>query len=205
MIWFAARLLDHAARVMPRARRDWIQAMRAELAYIPSPLAALAFALGCVRASYAQRAVDAVSLAVLARSVLAAYALVCAGCYVLATVMMIAIKVTPNLTPQDLGSGPGTAQTLLFFQTYPVSRLAIFPVVAILLAIGAILLARRKPDAFPLLISAAAGALMVAVPDTHAIWGVNWPLALSSDWLIPLACFAPIWWLSRRAPDLKPA
>lgn len=199
MIKLAARLLDHAARVMPPSRRLWVDAMRAELAYIPSPLAALAFALGGVWASYARKVVEMMSLVLLARWMLAVYALVCAGCYAVAAAMVIGIQATPSLTPGDLGSGPGTARTLRFFQTFPAPRLAILPVVAVLLTIGAILLARRRPQALPLLISAAAGALLVGVPDL----GMDWPLAWSSDWAIPLACLAPVWWLSRHAPDLK--
>jgi hypothetical protein len=201
MTAFAAWLLDHAARVMPPTRRDWIQAMRAELAYIPAPLTAAVFALGCVRASYSQRMLEMMTLAVLIRWTLAAYALVGAGGYVAAATLMIAIKATPQLTPRDLGSGPGTAATLLFFQGYPLWRLIIFPPVAALLAVGAILLARRKPDALPLLASGVAGATLVAVLDL----GVDWPLAWSSGWLIPLTCLAPVWWLSRRSPDLRPA
>ena len=197
----AARLLDHAVRIMPPSRRDWVKGMQAELAHIPAPVAALSFALGCVRASYLQRIQDMMTFARVTRWTLAAYALVCAGGYAVATALMIGIKATPQLTPQDLGSGPGTAETLLFFQGYPVWRLAILPLIAILLAVGAVLLARRSPGALPLLASGVAGATLVAVFDI----GADWPLAWSSGWLIPLLCLAPVWWLSRRAPDLRPA
>jgi hypothetical protein len=201
MTSLAVRLLDHAARVMPPARRDWVRGMRAELAYIPAPGAAFAFALDCVRASYMQRIQDMMTFARLTRWALAAYALVGAGGYALATALMVGIKATPGLTPQDLGSDPGAAETLLFFQGYPIWRLAILPPVAILLAAGAILLARRRPGALPVLASGVAGAVLVAVLDL----GADWPLAWSSGWLVPLMCLAPVWWLSRRAPDLKPA
>src|SRR5258708_37393302 len=63
----AARLLDHAARVMPPAQRTWVRGMRAELDHIPGPLAAAAFALGCVQASYTQRIRDMLTLARLTR------------------------------------------------------------------------------------------------------------------------------------------
>ena len=193
----ADRLLDHAARIMPPRRRDWVQGMRAELAYIPAPLAAAAFALGCVRASYTQRILDMVTFARLTRWTLAAYALVGAGGYVLATALMIGIRAMPQLRPQDLGSDPGTAETLLFFQGYPVWRLAILPLVAVLLAVGAVLLARRRPGALPVIASGVAAATLVAVLDR----GADWPLAWSSGWLIPLMCLVPVWWLNRRAPD----
>jgi hypothetical protein len=201
MIRFAARLLDHAARVMLPARRGWIQAMRAELAYIPNPLEAFVFALGCVRASYAVRVLEMTTLAGFARWTLAVYALICAGGYAVATALMIAIKATPQLAPRDLGAGPGTAETLLFFQTYPVWRLAILPLVGVFLAGGAVMLARRRPDAFALLVLGVAGAVLVAVLDR----GASWPLAWSNDWLIPPACLAPVWWLSRRATAPGPA
>lgn len=199
MTAFAHRLIDHAARVMPPARRAWVEAMRAELAHIPAPLAAT-FALSCVRASYAQRIAETVTGGRLARWVLAAWALMGAGGYVLATTLMIAIKARPELTPQALGSDPGTGDNLLFYQGYPLWRLGILPLVAILLAAGAILLARRRPDALLLLASGVVGAALVARLDL----GANWPLAWSNGWLIPLAALAPVWWLSRRAPDLRP-
>jgi hypothetical protein len=59
----ADHLLDHAVGVMPPAHRAWVHAMRAELDHIPSRPAAAAFALGCVRASYAQRIADMLTLA----------------------------------------------------------------------------------------------------------------------------------------------
>src|SRR3954466_3327040 len=58
-----ARLLDHAARVMPPSRATWARAMRAELDHIEGPLTAAAFALGCVRASYAERIHDMLTIA----------------------------------------------------------------------------------------------------------------------------------------------
>jgi hypothetical protein len=49
-----ARLLLVAARVMPAGRRDWGQAMQAELAAIAEPPDRRSFAWGCVRAAAAQ-------------------------------------------------------------------------------------------------------------------------------------------------------
>lgn len=197
----AIRLLDHAVKVMPPARRDWIRAMQAELAYIPDPPVAVLFALGGVWASYGQRALETLTLARLTRWTLAAAALIWAGSYGIATALMVAVKATPGITPQDLGSGPGTAANLRFFQTYPTTQLAVLPVVALLLAAGAVLLVRRRPDALPLLAMALTGGLIVAIADL----GRDWPLAWSSGWLVPLICLAPVWWLSRRAPDLRTA
>lgn len=197
----AKRLLDHALKVMPPARRDWVRAMQAELDYIPDPPVAVLFALGGVWTSYGQRAIETLTLARLTRWTLATAALAWAGCYAVATAMMIGIKATPGITPQDLGSGPGTAANLRFFQTYPMTNVAILPVVALLLAAGAVLLVRRRPDALPLLALALTGGLIIAIADL----GKDWPLAWSSGWMVPLLCLAPVWWLSRRAPDLRSA
>lgn len=202
----AARLLDHAAGVMPPARADWVRGMRAELAHIADPLAAAAFALGCVQASYAQRIADMLILARLTRWTLAASALGFAGSYLLATVLLAGVKASPNLQPQDLGSDPGGAQTLRFIQAYPVWQVAAFALVAALLALGAVLLARRRAAALLPLAAGAVAANLIAVLDLGLVGAdAGWPLAWSAAWLIPLAGLAPVWWLSRRAPDLAAA
>ena len=51
----AIRLTAHAQRVLPRTGADWAKAMGNEIAHIPSGRAALAWALGCVFASYRER------------------------------------------------------------------------------------------------------------------------------------------------------
>lgn len=51
----APLLIRHAAAVMPPSRRDWMAAMRAEVAAIQDPGQALAFAAGCVLTAYKQR------------------------------------------------------------------------------------------------------------------------------------------------------
>lgn len=201
MTKLAERLLDHALKVMPPERRDWIRAMQAELDHIPDAPIAVLFALGGVWTSYGQWALRTLTLARLTRWALAIGALAWAGCYAVATAMMIGIKATPGITPQDLGSGPGTAANLRFFQTYPMTNVAVLPVVALLLVAGAVLLVRRRPDALPLLALALTGGLIVAIADL----GRDWPLAWSGGWMVPLLCLAPVWWLSRRAPDLRSA
>lgn len=42
-------IINYAQRLMPAARQDWAKAMHAEIAHIPSPFAALTFALGCLK------------------------------------------------------------------------------------------------------------------------------------------------------------
>jgi hypothetical protein len=199
----AARLLDHAAGVMPPARADWVRGMRAELTHIADPLAAAAFALGCVQASYAQRLTDMMTLARLTRWTLAAFAAGFAGWYLVATVLLASVKASPNLQPRDLGSDPGTAETLRFIQAYPAWQVGAFALVATLLAVGAVLLARRRAAALLLLAAGAAAANLIAVLDLRLVGAdAGWPLAWSAAWLIPLVCLSPVWWLSRRAPDL---
>lgn len=51
----ALRLMDHAFAVMPAERCDWAEAMRAEFAVMPTDRDALAWAAGCVWASYCER------------------------------------------------------------------------------------------------------------------------------------------------------
>jgi len=48
-------LVAHAARVLPRARREWAQAMSSEIWHIPDDAAAFKWACGCVLASYYER------------------------------------------------------------------------------------------------------------------------------------------------------
>jgi len=206
MTRLAHHLIDHATGVMPSSRREWVRAMRAELAHIPSPLAATGFALGCVWAGYAQRIRHMLTLARLARLALAAYAAAGAGGYLLATALLGMVKATPGIKPQDLGSDPGVDRTLSFILAYPVWQLAAFAVIAVLLAAGAVHLVLRRPLALPLLAAGVVAATVIAILDRQLVGsGHGWPLAWSLTWLVPLACLAPVWWLSRRAPDLHAA
>ncbi len=52
----AMRLVAHAQKVLPRHRADWARAMHHEVEHIPGHSGALAWALGCVVASYMERA-----------------------------------------------------------------------------------------------------------------------------------------------------
>jgi hypothetical protein len=52
---FAERLIDHAAAVMPERLSEWAEAMRAEFDTMPEDREALAWAVGCVWASYRER------------------------------------------------------------------------------------------------------------------------------------------------------
>lgn len=51
----AALLLEHAARVAPRHRRQWLQAMANEMDHIPDDTSALWWALGSTFVSYLER------------------------------------------------------------------------------------------------------------------------------------------------------
>ena len=51
----AQRMMDHAAAVMPAERKDWAEAMRAEFSATTTDREALAWASGCVWASYRER------------------------------------------------------------------------------------------------------------------------------------------------------
>lgn len=52
---FAERLIAHAQAVMPEHRREWAAAMQAEFAALPDGRERLAWAVGCVWASYRER------------------------------------------------------------------------------------------------------------------------------------------------------
>jgi hypothetical protein len=87
----AERLLEHAARIMPAARRDWSLAMRAELAAIASADDALAFAAGCVWAAYRER-ISLMRIALLAgRLAVAAVSLLTAAAHAFMPLYMLAI------------------------------------------------------------------------------------------------------------------
>ena len=51
----AVRISAHAARVLPRGRRAWAQAMTREIMHIPTDVAAFKWSCGCLFASYAER------------------------------------------------------------------------------------------------------------------------------------------------------
>lgn len=57
----AMHLVAHAQKVLPRNRADWARAMRHEVEHISGDPVALAWALGCVAASYMERAKTMIS------------------------------------------------------------------------------------------------------------------------------------------------
>ncbi len=52
---FALGLVRHAARVLPRARKSWADAMEHEVRHLEEDRDALSWAVGCVRAGYSER------------------------------------------------------------------------------------------------------------------------------------------------------
>lgn len=202
----ALRLLDHAARVMPPSRRAWAQAMRAELHHIDGPWAAAGFALGCVHASYSQRIADMMTLVRLARWTLAGLTLAWAGFCALAAGLLGAVKASPGVQAADLGSDPGTGATLAYIQAYPAWELAVIGLMAAVLAVGAVQLARRRPLALGLLVLGVGVATGLALLDLRlADPGGDRPLGSVASLILPLLGLIPAWWLSRRAPDLTTA
>jgi hypothetical protein len=200
----ASGLIGHAAWAMPPAHRQWIRAMQAELDHIPGRLAGLAFALGCVQASYAQRITMMISLVVMARWTLGGLALAWAGFSALAAALLGAIKANPGVKPTDLGADPGTAETLRFIQAYPGWELGVLALIAAVTAAGALQLVRRRPNALAFLALGVGGATALALLDLRlADPSANRPMNSAADLVAPLLCLIPVWWLSRRASDLK--
>jgi len=77
---------------------------------------------------------------------------------------------------------------------------------AVLLTVGAIQLARRRPLALPILAVGVGLATLLTLIDLRLPDpGADRPMASVAGLLIPLLCLVPVWWLSRRAPDLKTA
>ncbi len=87
----AERLLDHAARILPAARRDWGLAMRAELAAIAADDEALAFAAGCVWAAYRERISPMRIVLLTGRLAVAAVSLLTAAAHAFMPLYMLAI------------------------------------------------------------------------------------------------------------------
>jgi hypothetical protein len=200
------RLLDHAATVLPPGQRQWAEAMRAELGHVPPGLETAEFVLGCLWTAYLKRIEDMLTLACVTRWILSALALVWAGLFFLGTLLFTRVKTTPGLTPADLGSDPGTDQNLRFILAYPAWEIALMAFIGTTLAFGAVLLFRRRPNALPLLGLGAAAATWLGFLDLRLVdAGQDWILAWTPIDLIPLLCLVPVWWLSRRAPDLKTA
>ena len=52
----ARRLTKHASCLLQKRRTDWAQAMRSELEYVPQGFAAFRWSIGCLLASYLERA-----------------------------------------------------------------------------------------------------------------------------------------------------
>jgi hypothetical protein len=71
---------------------------------------------------------------------------------------------------------------------------------------GAVELVRRRPKALPLLALGVGLATLLALLDLRlADPGADRPLASMVSLALPLICLGPVWWLSRRAPDLQAA
>jgi hypothetical protein len=49
-------LIAHASRILQKRRADWARAMRSELEYVPQGLPALRWSIGCLFATYRERA-----------------------------------------------------------------------------------------------------------------------------------------------------
>lgn len=196
----ATCLLDHAARAMPKAQREWVEAMRAELNHIEGDGSAAAFAFGCVQASYARRLRDAGTLAGVARWTITGLALAWAGISAAWAALMIKIKASEGVTPADLGADPGTADTLRFIEAYPNWQLGLIAVFVVLLAAGAVQLFRRRRSAFPLLVLGVAAAVILALIDANLFDpAANRLMVLDIRMMILAAGLIPAWWLSHRA------
>ena len=146
------------------------------------------------------------TIAGLARWTLAALALAWAGFGALAAVLVTAIMTRADIKPVDLGTDPGVEQTLAFIQAYPAWEVGCIGLTAVLLTFGAVQLARCRRLALPLLALSVGLATALALFDLRlADSGADRPMDSAASLLIPLLCLVPVWWLSRRGPDLTTA
>ena len=122
----------------------------------------------------------------------------------LAVTLLLAIKASADIKPADLGADGNTAATLAYIQAYPVWGAGVMAVAAVLLTVGAVQLARRRPLALPFLAAGVGLATLLTLIDLRLPDpGADRPMASVASLLIPLLCLVPVWWLSRRAPDLQ--
>ncbi len=141
-----------------------------------------------------------------ARWTLAGLALAWAGFCAVAAGLLAAIKASPEVQAADLGTDPGTEATLAYIRAYPAWELAVIGVLAAVLAVGAVQLARRRPVALGLLVLGVGVATALALVDVRlADPGADRPLGPAAGLILPLLGLIPVWWLSRRAPDLTAA
>jgi len=91
-------------------------------------------------------------------------------------------------------------------QAYPAWQVGLIGLTAVLLTAGAVQLARRSAQALPLLVVGVGLVTLRAIIDLRLPDpGGERPFTSMVSLLIPIVCLAPVWWLSRRAPDLKTA
>ena len=203
----AARLIEHAGRIMPPSRRQWAQAMAIELDHIPGGLAALAFALGCAQAGYTQKIVAMNLFAKIIRWTLAAMAAAWAGSLVVLISFTAILKSVPGAIAADPGSHGETVNTLRLIQIYPVWELVLIALITVLLIAGAVQLVRRRGMALTLIAFGVTAATVLRLIDLRLTGykGISSdaPMGFFVELLIPLLCLGPVWWLSRQAPDLK--
>lgn len=86
-------------RIMPPSRAEWAMGMRAEIDAIDDPAAAFAFALGCIRVGYLQRA-RTMTGALMAVRWAVALATLMFSAVVLATAYRATALETPEILPQ---------------------------------------------------------------------------------------------------------
>lgn len=190
----AERLLEHAARIMPAARRDWSLAMRAELAAIASADDAVAFAAGCVWAAYQER-ISPMRIALLAgRLTVAAVSLLTAAAHAFMPLYMLAIVV--DLQRRGLDGWAGGAR-LFRGQTADsaVAGVLLIPAWHVAAMLG---LAAAFAAAGWFLVRAEFRRLLVAVGAGLTVHTAN-TLALMATWPSPYLVHPALAWLDYLA------
>jgi hypothetical protein len=187
---FAERLLHHAAMVMPDRRRDWALGMRAELATIDAPGAALAFAAGCVWAAYQQRMSPMRIALFAARLAVAVVSLLTAAAHAFAPLNMLAIAI--DLKLHGLGGWAGqfrifqgrTAdQALTDVLSIPAWHAAALLVQAASFAAAAWFLVRWNPRGLTAAVLVGAAAHTANTLALRALWPTPYLIHPAIAWL----------------------
>ncbi len=212
----ALALIEHAARILPAARAPWAEAMRHEIHHIEKDREALVWAIGCVFASYVERArVLRIPNPGLGRVLLALFM----GCEALpmlfTTVLTLAWRLDDfedtdllrTWTPFD-----NYRQYIPLMEAIPWWLHTLWVATAFLLIATAVQILRKRQSAYPLFASAwllgSTGDLVaLSLPAYRATRLFQSPMSLREYVTAVVTALVPvlialILWVRSRRPDI---
>ena len=215
----AFSLVAHAARILPHTRTSWADAMEQEIHYVEGDREALAWAIGCVVASYLERivAMDLLHTRA-ARIVLVFPVLFLAAREFLAPVLTLAYRLQGTGLAGILGAvtpGDDYHRFIPLMNAIPFWVQGMWVVSGMLFLASAWLLLRNSKAVFEFFILALA-IEMIAVTFEHAVPAFREAFSFSvpnfrRDVLIPVAQIVipfliagVLWLMTRRMPTSQP-